>query len=101
MGVLRLFQRSIATTPRRLPVGTFTVDREGRVVISTIPSSFPAAVIAEIGQHVTAAFREAQQAEIPLAELVIRYSSLKVTARELRGGAIVFLAPQTPISSKP
>jgi hypothetical protein len=30
---------------------------------------------------------------------MIRYSSLKLTARELRGGAIIFLTPQT-LSSK-
>jgi len=29
-----------------------------------------------------------------LNELIIQYSSLKIVARELRGGAIVFLTPQ-------
>jgi len=28
--------------------------------------------------------------------LIINYPSLKITARELRGGAIVFLSPRTP-----
>jgi hypothetical protein len=32
---------------------------------------------------------------MPLAELIIHYSALKVLARELRGGAMVFLMPQT------
>ena len=86
--------------PQRLPSGTFTVDRAGRVVISTLSSAFPAALVRELGQQITTTFHEAQKADVPLAELVIRYSSLKVTARELRGGAIVFLSPQTPISSK-
>jgi len=97
MGVLNLFNKP-AQSPRRLPFGTFTVDRDGRVVISTLPSSFPASLVRELGQHVTATFRQAQKADVPLSELVIRYSSLKITARELRGGAIVFLSPQTPIS---
>ncbi len=95
MGVLNMFNRPVLP-PRRLPFGTFTVDRDGRVVISTLPSTFPLALVREVGQHVTATFREAQKADIPLSELVIRYSSLKITARELRGGAIVFLSPQTP-----
>jgi hypothetical protein len=99
MAVMNLFRKT-APPLRRLPSGTFTVDREGRVVISTLLSAFPAAIVHELGQHVTQTFREAQTAEVPLAELVIRYSSLKVTARELRGGAIVFLTPQTPISPK-
>jgi len=94
---MRLFKKTVLP-PRRLPSGTFTVDREGRVVISTLSSAFPVGLVREIGQHITATFREAQQADVPLGELVIRYPSLKVTARELRGGAIVFLAPQTPIS---
>ena len=82
--------------PGRLPFGTFTVDRDARVVISTLPSTFPVALVRELGQHITVTFREAQKADVPLSELVIRYSSLKITARELRGGAIVFLSPQTP-----
>ncbi len=90
-----MFNRPVLP-PRRLPFGTFTVDRDGRVVISTLPSTFPLALVREVGQHVTTTFREAQKADIPLSELVIRYSSLKITARELRGGAIVFLSPQTP-----
>jgi len=97
MGMLSLFSKP-ATSPRRLPSGTFTVDREGRVVISTLPSSFPGALMRELGRQITITFREAQKAEVPLSELIIHYSSLKVTARELRGGAIVFLSPQTPIS---
>lgn len=94
MDVLSLFNKPLAP-PQRLPFGAFTVDRNGRIVISTLPSTFPAALVRELGQHVTVAFREAQKADVPLSELVIRYSSLKITARELRGGAIVFLSPQT------
>jgi hypothetical protein len=95
---MKLFRKTV-TPPRRLPSGTFTVDRDGRVVITTLSSAFPAALVRELGQQITATFREAQEADVPLGELVIRYGSLKITARELRGGAIVFLAPQTPISS--
>ena len=98
MGVLKYFRKS-APALRRLPAGTFTVDREGRVVISTLSSTFPAELVRDLGQNVVAAFREAQRAELPLSELIIRCSSLRIIARELRGGAIVFLTPQTPISA--
>ena len=52
----------------------------------------------EIGRRVLETFRDAQAAQLPLAELVVHYGSLKIVARELRGGAIVFLSPKSPIS---
>ena len=78
-----------------LPSGCFTVDRSGKVVASTLPQSFPAALTLEIAGHVLATFRDALAAQLPLSELVVHYASLKIIARELRGGAIVFLTPQT------
>src|SRR5881397_2658761 len=93
MGLLTLF----AKAPRpllKLPSGSFTVDREGCVLIATLPSSFPAELVNQIAQDVLAAFRSAAAAQLPLSELIINYPSLKITARELRGGAIVFLAPK-------
>ena len=92
MGILKLFSKS---APRllTLPNGSFTVDRGGSVLSATLPSSFPAELVAEIARTVTKTFRQAALAHIPLSEMVIEYPSLKITARELRGGAIVFLAP--------
>jgi len=98
MGLLNLF----AKPPARLiplPSGSFSVDREGRILISTVSQAFPEEFINEISELVLTAFRTAHQAKLPLAEINFRYSTLKITARELRGGAIVFLAPQI-ISSK-
>ena len=95
MGLLDIFSKSDAPTLARLPYGSFTIDADGRVLGSTLPQSFPAAQVKEIGQQVLAAFRNAQKAQLAFSELVVSYSALKVTARELRGGAIIFLAPQT------
>ena len=97
MGLLSLFSKP-APTLLRLPSGSFTVDREGAVLTSTLPSSFPPGLIKDIAQQVRAAFGEAAKAQLPLAELIINYPSLKISARELRGGAIVFLAPKSPSS---
>ena len=36
-------------------------------------------------------FREAREAQMPLAEVSIHFASLRITAREMRGGAIIFL----------
>jgi hypothetical protein len=91
MGFLNLFSRA-APTLLRLPSGSFTMDREGAVLVRTLPSSYPTELVEVIGEQMIAAFREASAAQLPLSEIVVNYSSLKVTARELRGGVIVFLA---------
>src|SRR5215475_7031467 len=91
MGFLNLFSRS-APTLLRLPSGSFTMDREGTVLVRTLPSSYPMELVQEIGGQMIAAFREASEAQLPLSEIVVNYSSLRITARELRGGVIVFLA---------
>jgi hypothetical protein len=98
MGLLSFFTKP---TPAllRLPSGSFTVDREGSVLTRTLPSSFPDDLVQDIAQQVRTAFGEATKAQLPLTELVINYPSLRISARELRGGAIVFLSPKAPSSS--
>lgn len=96
MDVLKLFGRSEDTGHlTRLPSGSFTVDAEGRVIASTLPSSFPQPHIREIVAQVLGAFRAARKADLSFSEIVVNYSSMKITAREMRGGAIIFLAPET------
>jgi len=98
MGFLGFGSKSSAPAEKpaliRLPSGSFTVDPTGRLVASTLPRSFPAAMVLEISAAVLATFQSARDAQLPLAELVAQFSSLKLTARELRGGAIIFLAPR-------
>ena len=94
MGFLKFFSPKAAPTLVKLPSGSFTVDREGEVIMGTLPSSFPQALIKAISVQVLAAFRDAEKAQLVLSEIVIHYPILKITARELRGGAIVFLAPK-------
>jgi len=95
MGFLSRFSKP---TPSllRLPAGSFTVDRAGRVLVGTLPSTFPAELVGDIAKQVLAVFREAAAAQLPLSELLIHYASLQISARELRGGAIIFLAPKAP-----
>jgi hypothetical protein len=97
MGLLSLFAKP-APTLVRLPSGSFTVDREGCVLVGTLPSSFPDSLVNDIARQVLTAFGDAAAAQLPLAELVINYPSLKIAARELRGGAIVFISPKEPSS---
>ena len=81
---------------RRLPTGSFTVDSAGHVVSSTVPQAVPAALVQEIGQCVVAVFDGARKANLSFSEMVAQYASFKITAREMRGGAIIFLSPKTP-----
>jgi hypothetical protein len=91
MGFMKLFSRA-APTLLRLPSGSFTMDREGKVLVRTLPSSYPTELVEIIGEQMIASFRDATAAQLPLSEIVVNYSSMKITARELRGGVIVFLS---------
>ena len=93
MGFLSRIFKPKASTLRALPAGSFTLDRQGNIMTSTLPQSFPVAQLRQIGAVVLASFRAAEKAQMPLAEIIIHYSALKLLARELRGGAMVFLMP--------
>ena len=93
---LKRFFRSRAAV-QQLPAGSVAVDRNGRVVTYTVSSAYPAKLLQGVGKEVLALLREARSAQIPLAEVSIHFASLRVTARELRGGAIIFLCPQTAL----
>jgi hypothetical protein len=90
-----LFKRKHQGKLAKLPSGTFALDRDGKIVVSTLPGSFPESEMRKIGDRVLAFFHGAQNAQMPLYELNVYYPSLKVTARYLRGGALIFLSPQT------
>jgi hypothetical protein len=96
MGLLNLFKKDSDQSPglTRLPSGSFTIDAAGKVVVSTLPRAFPEAILQEISERVLVAFRGAREADLPLSELLVQYAALRLTARELRGGAIIFLAPR-------
>lgn len=88
----------------RLPAGSFTVDRNGNVMTVTVGSEFSTGLLADVAQQVLQVFREARTAQIPLNALNFNFASLRVTAKEMQGGAIIFLSPQNnfePTSSPP
>jgi len=80
---------------QQLPAGSMTVDRDGLVIVTTVSSTYPKDLLNEIGDDVLSLFREARAAQMPLAEVSLHFGSLRITARELRGGALIFLSPQT------
>jgi hypothetical protein len=96
MGFLKFLPKSKASTLLQLPSGSFTVDRTGAVLTQTLPSNFPREIVTDLAHKVLSAFREATQAQLPLSQLIVDYPSLRITARELRGGAMIFLSPKAP-----
>lgn len=97
MGLLsRIFKgtpKREAASIERLPTGSFTVDPKGRILTSTLPQSFPESVAREIGDGILKSFEDARAAGLPASELQLHFGGLKITAREQRSGAMIFLAP--------
>jgi hypothetical protein len=98
MGLLKLFSKGSAAV-QRLPSGSMTVDREGNVVATTVSSGYPRPLLREIAGEVLSIFREARAAQMPLSEFNLHFATLRITAREMRGGAIVFLSPKIPFKT--
>ena len=90
-----IFKRRFTGRVSKLPSGVFALDHTGQIVTSTLPQNFPQHELREIGARVLAFFRGAQRAQMPLQELNVYYPTVKVTARFIRGGALIFLSPQT------
>ena len=100
MGFLKSLFKSVDTQRLiRLPSGSFTLDADGKIMTSTLPQSFPEEYVKEIGKQVLACFRGAEKAQQPMTEIILNYAALKILARELRGGAMIFLMPQTTSQS--
>jgi hypothetical protein len=92
----RVNKKSAGGELPRLPSGAFTVDAQGQVISSTVPQAVPGALVEEIGQCVMAAFQGARKDNLSFSEMVAQYAAFMITAREMRGGAIIFLSPKTP-----
>ena len=100
MGFLSLFSKPNPGV-QVLPSGTLTVDRNNHILATTVSSSCSTDLLQEIGDQVLTLFRQARKAQLPLSELTLHFASLKITARELRGGAIIFLAPKHSFNAVP
>lgn len=98
MGLLKKIFGSNATI-QQLPAGTVTVDRLGNIITSTVSSTFPRPLLQAIASDVLELFREARAGQMPMAEVNLHFISLSITARELRGGAVIFLSPQIASTS--
>lgn len=100
MGFLNLFSKPQATI-QLLPSGSMTVDRNAKILASTVSSSFDQPLLEQIGAQVIAFFRSAEASQIPLTEINLHFASLQISARELRGGAVIFLTPKHAFNVSP
>jgi hypothetical protein len=94
MGLLSFFKAPKTQGPPPLPSGSYTVDRDGKVVTSTISSTVAGETLERISAQVLQTFKDAKQAELNMTEFNITMGSMNIKARELRGGAIIFLSPR-------
>ena len=94
MGFLSLFKTPKTQCPPPLPSGSYTVDRDGKVVTSTVSSTVAGQTLEQISAQVLQTFKDAKQAELNMTEFSITMGAMNIKARELRGGAIIFLSPR-------
>jgi hypothetical protein len=96
MGFLNLFKHGkngFAAAPPPLPTGSFTVDRDGQILTSTVSSTTSPASLEQISRQILQTFRDAKETNLNLSEFKIAMGAMNIKARELRGGAIIFLSP--------
>lgn len=96
MGLLKWFSSSQPAV-HKLPSGSFTVDRHGNVRTGTIGAEFPASLLDDIAKEILSVFHEARATQMPLAEVNFDFSGIQVSARDMQGGAIIFLSPKNPL----
>ena len=70
------------------------MDRDGKVVTSTISSAVAGETLEQISAQVLQTFRDAKLAEMNMTEFSITMGAMNIKARELRGGAIIFVSPR-------
>jgi len=85
---------SPAIAPARFPHGSFTVSAGGAIVVSTLSARFPRERMEAIGKAVLSALASARGLGTPFTELAAEFAGLEIRARDLAGGAIVFVTPQ-------
>jgi len=100
MGILNLFsrQKSTASSPP-LPKGSMTVDANGHILTTTLPHAFPQEEMRRISGVVLSAFVRARESQLIVNEMRVEFPSLRLTARALREGAIIFIEPKGPTIS--
>jgi hypothetical protein len=80
--------------PARFPSGSYTVSAIGSIMVSTLPRSFSPERMEAIGKVMLSALGSARELGTPFSELAADFAGVEVRARDLAGGAIIFITPQ-------
>jgi hypothetical protein len=97
MAILTPKRKNSENNVRQLPTGSFSVDTNGRIVTTTIAQTFSRQHLENIAAVVLYTFRSAESVDLPLTEFSAMYGAFKISAREMKGGAIVFLSTADPL----
>jgi len=93
MGLLGWFSKKEAE-PAALPNGSMTLDRNGVILTSTLQKQVPKEALQQTGLAALHIFREAKAAGVDLTEIDFQLGLVKIKAREMRGGAMIFFSPR-------
>jgi hypothetical protein len=91
---MNTFLKTKTVGPARFPRGSYTVSSAGNIVVSTLPGSFPRERMQAIGKVMLSALGSARELGTPFSELAADFAGLEIRARDLSGGAIIFITPQ-------
>jgi hypothetical protein len=81
-------------SPARFPRGSYTVSSTGKIMVSTLPGGFPRERMESIGKVILSALASARELGMPFTELAADFAGLEIRARDLVGGAIIFITPR-------
>ena len=98
MGILNFFDKSAAGV-QKLSEGSFTVDRHGNVMTTTVGSAYPQWLLDDTARELLSLFLAARAAQMPLTGLDLNFAGLHIAAREMQGGAIIFFTPQKTLAA--
>ena len=88
------FTKNTPMGPARFPRGSYTLSSQGKIVVSTLPASFSKERMIEIGKVILNTLASAREIGAPFTELAADFAGLEIRARDLSGGAIIFITPQ-------
>ena len=95
MGILKPFHRTrIPITADHLPSGCFSVHRGGEIATTTLPSWFSQKLTLDIARVAINAIKSAEETGLAVSEIHINYAGVEITAKDLRGGALIFIRPK-------
>lgn len=90
---MRLFRSRSETRAFDIPQGAFTYDSAGSILVGSVPMAW----LDEFGPYLVKTFRKAfaaaEEKGLPLTEIALHYGGARLTAKDLRGGGIIYIFP--------